>query len=73
MLTRFMIQSSVPVNQVNFLAEIQNLVNVLLSNADSTVILDRLNIEPWTIFEFKTERRGCRGPTKVQCLSYYSR
>ena len=34
--------------------------------------LENLNFPDWDIFEFITEKKGRRGPSKQECIGYYN-
>ena len=49
----------------------KGLVDATVSTA-SVAISESLNIQNWTSFEFITNKRGAKGPSKSDCLRYYS-
>ena len=77
MIARYLLLSNVPVNQITIMAEINKLVQFLYAQMKasdigvSSTMLESLNFEPWTSFEFITRMNGSSGPKKYQCLDYY--
>ena len=67
MIARHMLLSGQPQTQVTMLAEIEKLVQSLYDNVTDC------SANPWTIFEFVTEKEGRHGPTKEECISYYEK
>ena len=80
MIGRYLLLSGVPVNQTTMITEINKLMQFLYEQIENKMayvskpkILESLNIEPWTCFEFVTKRTGAEGPSKAECLGYYSK
>ena len=61
MVCRYFILSGLPMSRIAICEEIQSMVSFVVKN---------LHFD-WDIFEFITEKRGRRGPSKEECLKYY--
>ena len=61
MVCRYFILSGIPMSRISICDEIQSMVSFVVEN---------LNFD-WDVFEFITEKRGRRGPSKEECLKYY--
>ena len=63
MVSRYLIQSGIPMSQTTICKEIQNMTSTLVEDLDFSDLKK---------FEFITRKTGRRGPTKEECIKYYN-
>ena len=81
MVSRYFILSGIPMTQITICNEIQNMISYLVAHLQPstsktvqslTSEVENLNFPDWNIFEFITRKEGRRGPSKEECIEYYS-
>ena len=81
MVSRYFILSDIPMTQMAICNEIQNMISYLVENLQPstsktvqslTNAVENLKFPDWNIFEFITRKGGRRGPSKEECIEYYS-
>ena len=61
MVGRHFILSGIPLSKITICEEIQNMISSLVEGLTN-----------WDNFEFITKKIGRRGPSKEECIEYYS-
>ena len=63
MVGRYFILSGIPMSEKRIFDEIRNMIQYLVKHLQSS---------DWDVFEFITEKIGRRGPSKKECIEYYT-
>ena len=66
MVGRYFILSGIPMSRTTICEEIRNMILYLVENLQPSEFPD------WDNFEFITKKSGRRGPSKEECIEYYS-